>query len=331
MGSEGKTNPSKKFEKKGGFKIRRSLVGIFLVASIILSGCAQESTKANKEETQKEKLSGEIKVDGSSTVGPITEAVAEEFQKENPDVRVTVGISGTGGGFEKFAAGETDINDASRPIKDEEKEACKKSGIEYVEFKIGYDGITVVVNKENDWCQDLTVEELKKIWEPNSKVQKWSDIRPNWPKEKIVLFGPDTDSGTFDYFTEEIVGEKGKSRADYTPSADDNVLVEGVAGEKYALGYFGYAYYEQNSDKLNAVKVNGVSPSVETIRDGSYTPLSRPLFIYVNKASLKRNEVFAFIKFYLEKGSQLVSDVGYVALPAEEYSNQIPLLEENAK
>ncbi len=314
-------------KKKGGKSLKKAFIATLLFFAVILSGCAQEAKETQKEQAEK-KLSGEIKVDGSSTVAPITEAVAEEFQKENPDVRVTVGISGTGGGFKKFVVGETDINDASRPIKDEEKEACKKNNIKYVEFKVGYDGLTVVVNKENDWCKDLTVEELRKIWEPNSKVKKWSDIRPEWPKEKIVLFGPDTDSGTFDYFTEVIMGEEGKSRADYTASTDDNILVEGVAGEKYSLGYFGFAYYEQNKDKLKAVKVNGVNPSVETIRNGSYSPLSRPLFIYLNQASLKRKEVLAFVKFYLENAPTLVADVGYVPLPDEEYLDQLSKLKD---
>lgn len=318
--------------KKGGL-LSKSLVGALLVTTIILTGCAQKATETNKEtgkEQPEKKLSGEVRIDGSSTVGPIAEAVAEEFQKENPDVRVTVGISGTGAGFKKFANGEIDINNASRPIKDEEKEACQKSNIEYLELKVGFDGITVVVNKENDWCTDLTVEELKKIWEPGSKVQKWSDIRPGWPKEKIVLFGPDTDSGTFDYFTDEIVGEEGKSRSDYTPSADDNVLVEGVAGEKYALGYFGFAYYEQNKDKVKAVKVNGVSPSTDSIRNGSYSPLSRPLFAYTNKASLKKEEIVAFLKFFMENAITLVAEVGYVPLTADVYAEQLSNLE-NAK
>ncbi len=314
--------------KKGGL-LSKSFVGALLVVTVILSGCAQEVKETKKEQAEKteKKLSGEVKVDGSSTVGPITEAVAEEFQKENPDVRVTVGISGTGAGFKKFANGEIDINNASRPIKDEEKEACQKNNIRYLELKVGFDGITVVVNKENDWCTNLTVEELKKIWEPGSKVQKWSDIRPEWPKEKIVLFGPDTDSGTFDYFTDEIVGEEGKSRSDYTPSADDNVLVEGVVGEKYALGYFGFAYYEQNQDKLKAVKVNGVSPSTDSIRDGSYSPLSRTLYIYINNDSLKREEIFSFLKFYMENATTLVAEVGYVPLTADVYAEQLSKLE----
>lgn len=309
---------------KGRLKTLAGALMVFSVALLaLLGGCAQ------KEEGTKEDraLKGNVRVDGSSTVYPITEAVAEEFQKENPNVRVIVGASGTGGGFKKFALGEIDINNASRPIKEEEKKECEEKGIEYLELKVAFDGIAVVVNPENDWCKDLSVEELKKIWEPESKVKKWSDIRPEWPGEEIVLFGPDTDSGTFDYFTEAVVGEEGKSRSDYTASTDDNVLVEGVAGEKYGLGYFGFAYYEKNQNKLKALKVNGVSPAFESIRSGKYAPLSRPLFIYVNKKSLKRTEIFAFVKYYLENAPNLIPDVGYVPLPTAEYQKALGIVE----
>ncbi|MBI4744350.1 MAG: PstS family phosphate ABC transporter substrate-binding protein [Actinobacteria bacterium] len=308
---------------------RKKLVGsIFILILMLLafsSGCRKTKDNNSKES------SGEVRADGSSTVYPITEAVAEEFQKENPDVRVTVGTSGTGGGFKKFVAGEIDINDASRPIKDEEKQKAEENKIEYVDFKVAFDGITIAVNPENDWAKDITVDELKKTWEPESKVTKWSDIRTNWPDEKIILFGPDTDSGTFDFFTEKIVGEEGSSRSEYTASADDNVLVEGVSGEKYSLGYFGYAYYKENKDKLKFLKVNGVAPGVDTILKGTYQPLSRPVFIYVNKESLKREELSAFVKFYLENASSLVKDVGYIPVPESDYQEQLEKLEELIK
>ncbi len=268
-------------------------------------------------------LSGSIVGDGSSTVFPITEAVAEEFRKVQPDVDVVVGISGTGGGFKKFCNGETDFNDASRPQKDEEKEACASNGIEAVQFQVGFDGLSVMVNPENDFVECLTVEELKAIWEPNSTVDSWNDVRPEWPDEPIALYGPDADSGTFDYFTEEIVGEEGVSRPDYTASADDNVLVQGIAGDRDALGYFGYAYYVENTDKLKLVAVDGgegcVQPSRETVLDGSYSPLSRPLFVYVRKDALERPEVAEFMRFYLTEGRALVSEVGYVEAPASVY------------
>ncbi len=310
-------------------KLKRFLVfglPILLIFSVLVGGCKQEAK--TKEEEKSSELSGEVKVDGSSTVYLITEAVAEEFQKKNPNTKVTVGTSGTGGGFKKFVVGETDINDASRPIKDEERKLCEENGIEYLELKIGIDGLAVVVNSENDWCEDITIEELKKIWEPGSKVKKWSDVRPEWPKENIVLFGPDTDSGTFDFFTEKVVGEEGKSRSDYTASADDNVLVEGVAGEKYALGYFGQAYYEENKDKIRAVSINGVTPEINNIKEGKY-PLSRPLFIYVNKASLKKPQVFAFVQFYLENAAKLTQEVGYVPLIESEYQDGLKILEDS--
>ncbi len=267
-----------------------------------------------------------INIDGSSTVYPITEAVAEEFQKDNPNIKVAVGISGTGGGFKKFCRGETDINDASRPIKESEMETCKKNGIEFIEVPIAYDAITVVVNPQNDWVDHLTVEELKKIWEPSAqnKITKWNQIRPEWPDAPLKLFGPGVDSGTFDYFTEAIVGEEGASRGDYTSSEDDNVLVVGVSQDKYALGYFGFAYYEQNKDKLKAVPIDGgkgpVKPSYENVINGSYQPLSRPLFIYINKKSYeKKGYVKKFVDYYLKNVKTLLKDVGYIPLPDEAY------------
>ena len=265
-----------------------------------------------------QELKGKVKIDGSSTVYPITQAMAEEFSYEYPRVRVTVGVSGTGGGFEKFTVGETAINDASRQIKESEAAKAKENGIEYTRFVVGSDGITVVVNPENDWVSDITVEELHQIWKPDSKVQKWSDVRSEWPDEEIDLYGPGADSGTFDYFTEAIVGKEGASRSDYTASEDDNVLVRGVTGNKYALGYFGYAYFEENQDKLKALAVNGVEPSVKTISNGNYTPLARPLFIYVNNEAAKRDEVKAFLNFYFKNAQELVPQTGYVALESYE-------------
>jgi len=291
---------------------------ILILAGVFLAGCIDRPA-----DTISSQLSGTIKADGSSTVFPISEAVGEEFQNRYPDTRVTVGISGTGGGFKKFCPGETDISDASRPIKDTEKELCAKNGITYEEFKVAFDGLSVMVNPQNTWVDYLTVDELKKIWEPGSTVKTWKDVRSEWPDEKIILVGADTDSGTFDYFTEAIVGEEKASRSDYTASADDNILVQAIAGEKNALGYFGYAYYVENPGKLKLVAIDGgkgpVLPSEQTINDGTYNPLSRPLFIYVNKESLKRPEVKEFVKYYLTEGKELVSQVGYVKMPESVY------------
>jgi phosphate transport system substrate-binding protein len=269
-----------------------------------------------------------IKVDGSSTVFPITEAVAEEFQKaERGAVNVTVGISGTGGGFKKFCAGETDISDASRPIKPSEVTLCSKNAVDYIELPVAYDGMAVVVNKANTWVDQLTVAELQKIWAPEAtgKVTKWNQVRASFPDKPLVLFGPGTDSGTFDYFTEAINGKSGACRTDFTPSEDDNVLVQGVAAEIGGLGYFGVAYYEENKDKLKVVPIvpeggsKGVEPTYDNIKNAVYQPLSRPLFIYVNKTSVKKPEVKRFIEFYLKNGGELSKEVGYIALPPAAY------------
>ena len=266
-----------------------------------------------------------IKIDGSSTVYPITEAMAEEFQKAQK-VKVTVGESGTGGGFKKFCRGETDIADASRPILQKEIDACKEAGIQYIELPIAYDGLTVVVNGKNDWVKSLSVDELKKIWNSGSSVKNWKDVNPAYPDKKMGLYGPGTASGTFDYFTEAINGKKGAHRTDYTPSEDDNVLVQGVAGNPGGIAYFGYAYYEENKDKLRAIPISpkagapAVLPSPESVKDGSYQPLSRPLFIYVNAtAAAFKPEVKAFVNFYLENAPTLVKEVKYVPLPADDY------------
>ena len=286
-------------------------------------------------EGQKTALSGTIEIDGSSTVFPITEAVAEEFNKVAPKVRVNVGVSGSGGGFKRFTVGETDISDASRPIKESEAAIARENGIEYLEFLVGVDGLSVLVSPENDFVECLTVEQLHEIWKPESAVQKWNDLNPVWPDKRMNLYGPGTDSGTFDYFTEEVNGEAGLSRADYTASEDDNVLVQGIGGDRNALGYFGYAYYAENEDKLKLVAVDSgegcVLPSVETIADGAYSPLSRPLFIYVSKTSLERPEVREFVRFYMEHGAELTAEVGYVPLSAQEYQDNLEIAVEGQK
>lgn len=262
-----------------------------------------------------------IHIDGSSTVFPITEAVAEEFRNEQPDTRVTVGVSGTGGGFKKLAAGELDICDASRPINEKELQACHDKGIELISLKIAYDGLAVVVNPQNDWVDCLSVELLRELWRPESGVKLWSDLNPDWPQEEIRLYGPGTDSGTFTSFTEAIVGEAGASRADYTPSENDNMLVSGVEADKNALGYFGLAYYEENKEKLKLLGIDGgdgcVTPSPETVLSGQYKPLSRPLFLYVTTQALERAEVVDFLKFYLANAAALSAEVGYVATPED--------------
>jgi phosphate transport system substrate-binding protein len=268
-------------------------------------------------------LSGRIEADGSSTVGPFVTAGAEDFQGQNPSVQVTVGISGTGGGFERFCAGETDISDASRPIKDDEEvPVCQKNGIEYTEFQVANDGIAVVVNKDNTWAKCLTVDQLKKIWEPSSKVKSWKDVDPSFPDEKMTLAGPGTDSGTFDFFTKEINGEEDASRTDYQASEDDNVTVQAVEGDKGGLGYFGLSYFEQNQSNLNDVEINGgsgcVAPSAETVQDGSYTPLSRPLFVYVKNTSLAKPEVKAFVQYLLDNQEAIAEKALFVPLTAEQ-------------
>ena len=278
-----------------------------------------------------EGLFGKIRINGSSTVFPITEAVAEEFQKLHRKVRVTVGISGTGGGFKKFATGQTDINDASRPIKGKEKDKAEKNGIDYIELPVAYDGLSVVVNPKNEFLDYLTVTELRKIWQPGSTVKNWNDVRPDWPNEPIKLYGPGADSGTFDYFTKKINGKSQASRSDYTASEDDNVLVMGVAGDTYSLGYFGYAYYKENQDKLKVVAIDGgdgpIKPSETTINDGTYKPLSRPIFIYVSNKAAKRPVIKEFVSFYLKNATVLSKEVGYVPLPDTKYQQLLDQFE----
>lgn len=281
-------------------------------------------------------LKGNIEIDGSSTVYPVTEAVAEEFREVESGVRVTIGVSGTGGGFKKFYRGETEVSNASRPIKDKEKAACEEAGIKYQELTVAYDGLAVLVNPANDWVDHFTVEELKKIWHPDAQdsIMTWNQIRPEWPNEKIRLFGPGIASGTYDYFTESIVGESGKSRGDYTASEDDNVLVQGIAGDKYGLGFFGLAYFEENKDKLRLIGVdNGtgpVSPSMETVKNGTYSPLSRPLFLYVSDKGAAKPEVRSFVEFYIAQAGELCAEVGYIPLPAAEYEKQLKIFREFA-
>ncbi len=269
-----------------------------------------------------------IKMDGSSTVYPISEAVAEEFGKVNHKDHVTIGVSGTGGGFKKFCNDEIDINDASRPIKGKEIALCKAKGIAFIELPVAYDGLAVVANPKNDWINSLTVAELKTIWEPiaKGKIMRWNQVNPAWPNKEIKLYGPGTDSGTFDYFTQVINGKEGASRSDYTASEDDNMLVHGVTSDPYALGYFGLAYYAENKDKLKLIGVdNGdgrgaILPSQETVNQGTYRPLSRPIFIYINKKSAERPEVKQFVHYYLEQAAILTSEVGYVPLPKSTYN-----------
>lgn len=277
--------------------------------------------------------SGEVRVDGSSTVFPMTEAAAEEFRTEAPDVRVTVGVSGTGGGFQKFLRGDTDINNASRDIQPSEIEEAKQNGIEYLELSVAYDGLAVLVNPENDWADYFTVEELQRIWEPSAQqnITHWNDIREEWPDEELHLFGPGIASGTYDYFTEVIVGESGSSRGDFTASEDDNVLVQGIATDQYGLGFFGLAYFEENADRLKLVAVdngNGpVKPTLETVADGSYAPLSRPLFIYVSKSAVQKESVQNFLEFYLDRAPQLAEEIGYIPMPDSVYQVQKDKLE----
>lgn len=264
-------------------------------------------------------LSGTIEIDGSSTVAPISEAVAEEFLAEYPDVRVNVGVSGTGGGFKRFTVGETEISDASRPIKESEAEIAAENGIEYIELTVALDGLAVMVHPDNSFVDCLTIAELNEIWKPDSTIDSWDDVRAGFPNDDLNLYGPDTESGTFDYFTDVVNGDEGVSRSNYVASSDDNVLVRGISGDRNSLGYFGYAYYAENASQLKLVEIDGgngcVAPSDETVADGSYAPLARPIFIYVNTAKLQeRPELKTFVDFYLDNSPTLVPEVGYTAL-----------------
>jgi phosphate transport system substrate-binding protein len=298
---------------------------IWVCAAVALAGCGggnQDATDIRNAPV--------IKIDGSSTVFPIAEAAAEEFQRAGNRVRITVGLSGTGGGFKKLCRGEIDVANASRPILTEEMEKCRAAGVRYIELPVAFDAITVVVNPKNDWVTSLTIEDLKKMWEPASqgKVLTWNQVRPEWPETRLMLFGPGADSGTFDYFTEAVAHKAKASRGDYTASEDDNVLVQGVENNKNALGYFGYAYYSAHKEGMRAVpievpEVGAVGPSIDTVVAGTYRPLSRPLFIYVSEHSIQRPEVQAFIEYYLREGSTFVSEVGFIPLP--ESATQVAL------
>jgi len=298
---------------------------VIILAALLLASCSGGDDSAAENDSGE--LRGVVSLDGSSTVFPISEAVAEEFLAVAPRVRVTVGVSGTGGGFKKFLAEGTDINDASRTIKESEDMQAQANGIDYLEIPVAFDGLSVVINPKNTWADSITVEELQMIWQPGSTVDSWNDVRPEWPDQPIRLYGPGTDSGTFDYFTEAINGESGASRPDYTASENDNVLVQGIAGDEYAMGFFGFAYYIENEDKLKVLPVDGgngpVAPSPTTINDGTYSPLSRPIFIYLNTASLARPEVKAFVEFYLDNAGALANEVGYIELPQSMYQESL--------
>jgi phosphate transport system substrate-binding protein len=304
----------------------RALSLITIVLTLGLAGCGGDREGATDDTggtgAAPSDLSGSIAADGSSTVGPYATAAAEQFRGANPDVRVTVGVSGTGGGFERFCAGETDLSNASRPIEDDEKEACEAEGVDYTEFQVANDALTIVVNPDNDWATCLTVDQLKAIWDQGSTVKTWQDVEPSFPAEPMRLYGPGTDSGTFDYFTAEINGEEGRSRSDYSASEDDNVIVQGVSGDAGALGYFGLSYYEQNKESLKALEVDGgdgcVAPSVDTAQSGDYKPLSRPLFIYVKNESLQRPEVLAFMQFLLDNEQSIAEAAQFVPLTDEQ-------------
>jgi phosphate transport system substrate-binding protein len=314
---------------------RLALTAMMTGVLAVTAACGAQGTDGNKEKEQAgedvKQLQGEIKIDGSSTVFPIMEAIVEEYGAVQPGVKVPVGSSGTGGGFKAMIAGETDLANASRPIKDEEKAALTEKGIDVTEFKLAYDGLSVVVNKDNDWVESLTIDDLKKIWIEDGTVKKWSDINPKWPAEEIKLYSPGADSGTFDYF-DEVILEEAPIVEKATLSEDDNTLVSGVKGDKYAIGYFGYAYYAENKDSLKVVKIDAgkgaVEPTNKTIESGEYAPLSRPLFTYVKNSAIKDNEaVYDFVKFAIENSGTLSEDVGYVKLPEEEYNKDLEKLE----
>jgi phosphate transport system substrate-binding protein len=321
-----------------------TLTGLFTMCALVVSACSSNPASAPTERpadpaapgaapapsaAEPAKAASVIAIDGSSTVFPITEAVAEEFQKANP-AKVTIGVSGTGGGFKKFCAGEVAIAGASRPIKPTEEQACAAAKIEYIELPVAYDGLAVVVHPENTWAKTLTVAELKKLWEPaaQGKVTKWSQLRTGFPDKEIHLFGAGVDSGTYDYFTKAIVGEEHASRGDFTSSEDDNVLVQGVSRDPLALGFFGFAYFDQNRDKLSVVAIDDekddegkgpIAPSHDSVRDGTYQPLARPIFIYVSKQAAARPELTAFIEYYMMHGEKLSQEAHYIPLPAKAY------------
>ncbi len=298
-----------------------AIAALAISSALVLAACGGGSS-SDSSASGDPNLTGSVRIDGSSTVYPLTALAAEDFMAANPGVQVTVGSSGTGGGFEKFCRGETDANDASRAIKEEEAAACEAAGIQYAQLQVAVDALTVVVNKANTWATCLTVEELGAIWAPGSTVNNWNQVRPDFPDVPLQLFGAGTDSGTFDYFTDAINGEEGASRTDYTPTEDDNVTVQGVSGSEGGLGYFGFTYFEENADKLTAVQIDSgagcVAPSVETAQDGTYTPLSRPLFIYPSKQALAKPEVKAFFDFYVANDATIAADALFIPLNEEQ-------------
>jgi phosphate transport system substrate-binding protein len=316
-------------------RMRRGwLLGLTLAIALVAAACGGDDDAGGTDTGGATNLSGSIVIDGSSTVAPITEAIAEEFRKEQSGVQVTVGTSGTGGGFTKFCAGETDVQDASRAIDDEEKAACEAKGIKYQEFRVGLDGLAIVTSAQNQFLDTLNYEQMAKIFEQGG-AKTWNQVDPSFPNEEIAIFGPDAESGTYDFFNEEVLGdpEEGgkKPRSDYTASSDDNTLVQGIEGEANSWGYFGYAYYQNNKEGLKIIKVaekgtTGIEPTTETIESGDY-PLSRPLYIYVKDDSLKKPEVGQFVKFYLEQTPQIIADVGYVAAPQDDYTQGLSKLQ----
>ncbi|MCM3316209.1 PstS family phosphate ABC transporter substrate-binding protein [Rummeliibacillus stabekisii] len=314
-------------------KKAKNLVAATMIGSALLLGaCGQGDGKSKSSEAEQtakadEVAESNISGDGSSTVAPILEGIVEEYSASHPKTQVSVGVSGTGGGFEKFINGETDFSNASRPVKDEEAAKLKEAGIDYTEMKIAYDGISIVVNKDNDWVEDLTVDQLKEIWTENGKNKKWSDINPKWPKEKISFYSPGTDSGTYDYFVNDILEGKDLVK-NATLSEDDNVLVKGVESDRNGIGYFGFAYYLANKDQLKVVKIGGIEPTHETIKSGTYTPLSRPLFVYVKNKSVKENaSMYNFMKYTIENAGEMAEAVGYVKTPDEDYKKDLESLE----
>jgi phosphate transport system substrate-binding protein len=317
------------------------VVALTCLCLLLLPACGRErpssAPPATTEEDplggfEEEALSGRIAIDGSSTVAPLATYAAEQFRKEEPGVRITVGVSGTGGGFERFCRGETDLANASRQVKDEERQVCERNRIRFFELQVANDGIAVVVNPENDWAKCLTVDQLKRLWGPGSKIRRWRDLDPRFPDEELVLFGAGTDSGTFDYFTDAIVGEEGSSRSDYTASEDDNVTVQGVSGSKGALGYFGLSYLLENEDRVKAVPVDGgdgcVEPTVDTVQSGEYRPLSRPLFTYVNEDRLDEEPAIdPFLTFLLDNEPRLARAAKFVPMTSEQLDQAHTVLE----
>ena len=323
--------------------VRALSVACLALLLLVVSGCGRErpsdeplASDTTEEDPlgsfEEQELAGRLAADGSSTVAPLVTLAAERFRKEQPGVRVTVGTSGTGGGFERFCRGETDISNASRPIKEEEEALCRKNGVEQFHLQVANDGISIVVNRANDWVECLTVDQVKKMWSPGSKVETWRDVDASFPDQRLTLFGAGTDSGTFDYFTDAIVGEEGASRSDYTPSEDDNVIVNGVSGTKGGLGYFGLSYYIENRERLRAVAVDGgdgcVDPSIETVQDGSYKPLSRPLYVYVNEDALaNKPAVEPFLTFLLDNQQEIARGAKFVPMTEQQLERARTALE----